>query len=71
MFIYVVSAEDIDKRELVAVAKTMYEDKRLPQMTTLLNGTKRGRKGYGYGYGYGNNPTRNKKWYDIFSKKKA
>lgn len=71
MFVYVVSAENIDKRELVAVAQSMYEDKRLPHMTMLLNGTKQGRKGYGYGYGYGNNPSRKKKWYDIFSKKKA
>ncbi|MFD2917705.1 GumC family protein [Psychroserpens luteus] len=59
IFIYVVSANNIDKRQL-HVAQTMYEEKRLPNMVTLLNGSV---KKKGYGYGYGNNPTRKKKWY--------
>ncbi|WP_040281926.1 GumC family protein [Psychroserpens damuponensis] len=59
IFIYVVSANNIDKRQL-HIAQTMYEEKRLPNMVTLLNGSI---KKKGYGYGYGNNPTRNKKWY--------
>ena len=59
IFIYVVSANNIDKRQL-HIAQTMYEEKRLPRMTTLLNGTT---KRKGYGYGYGNNPQRKKKWF--------
>ncbi|WP_456441542.1 GumC family protein [Psychroserpens sp.] len=59
IFLYVVSANNIDKRQL-HIAQTMYEEKRLPNMVTLLNGSV---KKKGYGYGYGNNPQRNKKWY--------
>ncbi|WP_299122855.1 polysaccharide biosynthesis tyrosine autokinase [uncultured Winogradskyella sp.] len=67
MFVYVVSADNVDKRQLGNVANTLYEKKRLPKMTMLLNGVKKGTGGYGYGYGYGNNPNRKKKWYS-FSK---
>ncbi|NNK73120.1 MAG: polysaccharide biosynthesis tyrosine autokinase, partial [Flavobacteriaceae bacterium] len=49
LFIYVVSAEKLDKRQL-HVAQTMYEENRLTQMTILLNGTRK-KDGYGYGYG--------------------
>ncbi|MEH6538362.1 MAG: polysaccharide biosynthesis tyrosine autokinase [Psychroserpens sp.] len=59
IFLYVVSANNIDKRQL-HIAQTMYEEKRLPNMVTLLNGSV---KKKGYGYGYGNNPQRKKKWY--------
>ena len=65
MFVYVVSAEGVDKRQLVHVAKPLYDEKRLPNMMLLLNGTVAGKKGYGYGYGYGNNPNRKKKWYQF------
>lgn len=65
MFIYVVSADNIDKRHLVAVAKPLYDDDRLPKMNLLLNGTNFDKKGYGYGYGYGNNPNKKKKWYQF------
>ncbi|MGG5486089.1 GumC family protein [Gaetbulibacter sp. PBL-D1] len=61
MFIYVVSANNIDKRQL-HIAQTMYTEKRLPNMAVLLNGTLHKR---GYGYGYGNNPNRKKKWYQL------
>ena len=60
MFIYVVSANNLDKRQL-HVAQTMYDEKRLPNMTILLNGTK---KKSGYGYGYGTSPVK-KKWYQF------
>lgn len=63
LFIYVVSANNIDKRQL-HIAQTMYEEKRLPNMAILLNGTVK-RRGYGYGYGYGNNPQRKKKKFGI------
>ncbi|OUR90675.1 tyrosine protein kinase [Flavobacteriales bacterium 34_180_T64] len=58
MFIYVVSANKIDKRQL-HVAQTLYDEKRLPHMAVLLNGTS---KKKGYGYGYGNSPHKKKKW---------
>lgn len=67
MFVYVVSADNVDKRQLSDVAQTLHEEKRLPKMTILLNGVKKGKNGYGYGYGYGNNPNKEKKWYS-FSK---
>ncbi|MBT8268666.1 MAG: polysaccharide biosynthesis tyrosine autokinase [Bacteroidia bacterium] len=63
MFIYVVSAEKLDKRQL-HVARSMYEEKRLPNMAILLNGTRK-KDGYGYGYGYGNKPGTKKKWYQF------
>lgn len=66
IFVYVVSANNIDKRQL-HIAQTMYEEKRLPNMVTLLNGTV---KRKGYGYGYGNNPQRKKKWYDFLRSKR-
>ncbi len=62
MFIYVISAEKLDKRQL-HVAKSLYDEKRLPHMTFLLNGTKK-KSGYGYGYGYGSAPKK-KKWYQF------
>lgn len=65
LFVYVVSADNVDKRRLVSIAEPLYEDKRLPNMTMLLNGVKSGKKGYGYGYGYGNNPSKKKKWYSF------
>ncbi|MEO6346345.1 MAG: polysaccharide biosynthesis tyrosine autokinase [Aquaticitalea sp.] len=52
MFLYVVSANNIDKRQL-HIAQTLYVEKRLPNMALLLNGTKHKK---GYGYGYGNQP---------------
>ena len=65
MFIYVVSAGNIDKRHLVAVAKPLFQEDRLPKMNLLLNGTDFDKKGYGYGYGYGANPDKKKKWYQF------
>ena len=66
IFIYVISANTIDKRQL-HIAQTMYEEKRLPHMVTLLNGSV---KKKGYGYGYGNNPQRNKNWFSRVFKRK-
>jgi succinoglycan biosynthesis transport protein ExoP len=67
MFIYVVSANNIDKRQLVHVAQPLFEKNRLPRMALLLNGINTSKKGYGYGYGYGGSP-KEKKWYNFFSK---
>ena len=60
MFVYVVSADNVDKRQL-HIAQTMYEEERLPNMVTLLNGAN---KKKGYGYGYGAEPKK-KKWYQF------
>ncbi|NRD20161.1 polysaccharide biosynthesis tyrosine autokinase [Winogradskyella eckloniae] len=70
-FVYVVSAAKIDRRLLQHVAVPLYNEKRLPRMTMLLNGVRSGKKGYGgygYGYGYGNNPNKKKKWYEFYKK---
>ena len=70
MFIYVVSADNIDKRHLVTVAKPLFEEGRLPKLNLLLNGTNFDKKGYGYGYGYGTEPIEKKKWYHFGKFKK-
>jgi len=59
MFIYVVSADNIDKRQLVHVSQPLFERERLPRMSMLLNGIDTNKNGYGYGYG--NNPEKKKK----------
>lgn len=58
MFIYVVSANNIDKRQLY-VAQSLYTEGRLPNMALLLNGSLQKK---GYGYGYGSSPTKKKGW---------
>ena len=64
MFIYVVKANYIDKRQLY-VAQNMYIEKRLPNMAILLNYVNF-KKGLGYAYGYGKDPNRTiKKWWQF------
>lgn len=65
LFIYVVSAANVDKRYVARVAEPLYNEQRLPKMHVLLNGTNFDKKGYGYGYGYGNNPDTHRKWYQF------
>lgn len=60
LFIYVVRANYLDKRQL-HLAETIHNEKRLPNMTILLNGVNH-KKGNGYGYGYGKNPNKKKWW---------
>ena len=69
IFIYVVRANGVGKRQLVHVSKPLYENNRLPNMAMLLNGVQKGVKGYGYGYGYGygSAPNKKRKWYNFFS----
>ena len=62
LFVYVVRAEYLDKR-LLKVPQMMYENKRLPNMTMLINDTDYEGKGYGYGYGYGYGNNEQKPWY--------
>ncbi|WP_299782676.1 polysaccharide biosynthesis tyrosine autokinase [uncultured Formosa sp.] len=69
IFIYVVKANYLDKRNL-NIAQTMYDDKRLPNMTVLLNNSdQKKNNGYGYGYGYGKNPNTTKNWFQKFISK--
>jgi Mrp family chromosome partitioning ATPase len=55
LFIYVARANYLDKR-LLATPQNLYQDRRLPNMAMLINGSDY-KKGYGYGsygaYGYG------------------
>ncbi|KIA85284.1 polysaccharide biosynthesis tyrosine autokinase [Flavobacterium sp. AED] len=50
-FIYVARANFLEKR-MLAIANTLFKEKKLPNMCLLLNDTD-STKGYGYGYGYG------------------
>ena len=53
LFIYTIRANYLDKRLLEIPAK-LYKDKRLPNMTVLLNDVDvEAEYGYGYSYGYG------------------
>lgn len=63
-FIYVVRANYLDRR-MLRVPEMFYNEKKLPNMSMVLNDTKLTNKGYGYGYGYGyGNEQQNKKpWY--------
>jgi len=49
--LFVVRANYLDKR-LLRIAETFFKEKRLPNISILLNGSDH-TKGYGYGYGYG------------------
>ena len=49
--IYVVRAHQLPRR-MLNISSELHQEKRLPNMAILLNGTYGG-KGYGYGYGYG------------------
>lgn len=44
--------------ELVDFLNQVSEQKRLPNIVTVLNGVNAGKAGYGYGYGYGNSNTK-------------
>ncbi len=50
-YIYVIRMNFLDKRMLRYI-KSLYNEKRLPNMNLLINGIDI-KKGYGYGYGYG------------------
>ncbi|MEL0653242.1 polysaccharide biosynthesis tyrosine autokinase [Algibacter sp. TI.3.09] len=51
LFIYLVRANYLDSR-LLEIPKKLYNEKRIPNMTVVINGTDV-KKGYGYGNGYG------------------
>jgi len=60
LFVYVVRANYIDKRQL-HIAQTMFTEKRLPNMAILLNAVDY-KNGINYTYGYGENPSKRKWW---------
>ncbi|WP_152286945.1 GumC family protein [Flavicella marina] len=70
LFIYIARANYLDKR-LLAVPQTLYNEKRLPNMAMLINGSDY-KKGYGYGnygaYGYGYGNQANKPWWKTIFK---
>lgn len=68
-FIYVVRANYLDKR-MLHVPEMFYNQKKLPNMSLVLNATEIMKKGYGYGYGYGYGVEEEvKPWYkNIFKK---
>jgi len=51
LFVYIIRADFLDKR-LLKVPQMMYENKRLPNMSILINDIDYDNNGYGYGYGY-------------------
>ena len=61
LFIYVVKANYITKRQL-QLAQRMHIEKKLPNMHIILNNVD-SKKGYGYGYG---NISTKKKWWHLF-----
>lgn len=63
-FIYVVRANYLDRR-MLRIPEMFYNEKKLPNMSMVLNDTKLTNKGYGYGYGYGygNENETKKPWY--------
>ncbi len=68
MFVYVTRANYLDKR-MLEIPKSLYNEKRLPNMAVLLNGVNINGFGYGYGYGYGYGQAQEKKaWWKPFSK---
>lgn len=68
-FIYVVRANYLDKR-LLHVPEMFYNQKKLPNMSLVLNATEVMNKGYGYGYGYGYGAELEvKPWYKTLFKK--
>jgi tyrosine-protein kinase Etk/Wzc len=69
-FVYVVRANYLDRR-MLRVPEMFYNEKKLPNMSMVLNDTKMTNKGYGYGYGYGygKDVTNKKSWFQkLFQK---
>ncbi len=62
LFIYIIRAGFLDKR-LLKVPQTMYENKRLPNMSIIINDIDYESNGYGYGYGYGYNENEDRSWW--------
>ncbi|MFX0556550.1 GumC family protein [Maribacter sp. CXY002] len=61
LFIYIIRANHLNKR-LLKIPKKMFDNKRLPNMTFLLNGVNYEKEGYSGSYGYGEEYS-NKLWF--------
>ena len=68
LFIYIVRADFLDKR-LLKVPQTLYENKRLPNLSILVNDIDFKNNGYGYGYGYGYKENKERSWLNRILKK--
>ena len=51
--LFIVRAGKLDRRQLPELER-LYLEHKLTNMSVVLNGVKKGSRGYGYGYGYGN-----------------
>ena len=60
LFVYVVRAGFLDRR-MLNVPKAIHAEKKLDNMSILINGIKQNHNNYGYGYGYGSEAQ--KPWY--------
>ncbi len=60
LFVYVVRADFLDRR-MLNVPKVIHAEKKLSNMSILINGIKQNHNNYGYGYGYGSDAQ--KPWY--------
>lgn len=68
MFLYVVRANYLDKR-LLNTAEAFYKEKKLPNMSIILNDTIWDKRyGYGYTYGYGNSRNKESLYKKFFKK---
>ena len=65
LFIYVIRADFLDKR-LLKISQTMFENKRLPNMSILINDIDYESNVYGYGYGYGYKENDDRTWWSKF-----
>jgi capsular exopolysaccharide synthesis family protein len=61
LLVYVIRADFLNKR-MLKIPKGMFENKRLPNMSMLLNGTNYKKSGYDRAYGYGQEGL-NKSWW--------
>jgi len=64
--IYVVRANFLDKK-MLHIPKKLNQDKKLPNMAFLVNGSEKSKGGYGYGYGYNEKKQNKSFWKKIFS----
>ncbi len=60
MTIYVIKANYLDKR-MLHIPERLHNEKKLPNMAFLINGSDHSKGAYGYGYGYGNK--KKKSWF--------
>ena len=60
--IYVIKANYLDKR-ILHIPEKLHRERKLPNMSILINGSDHSKGAYGYGYGYGYGKIDKKPWY--------